>query len=484
MLLYYFFVPGQWLLARFCRTDDQKHATLWILGFWALMAIPAVALRAVHFEEGTVLSLARGAVEEGHWLTPFRYGVRFVERPVLLSWIGAVLGEITGGATIWSIRIPHLAFLLAGAFLIYDLVKTSTGKTAAGLFGALCWFGSPMIALKFVTAEPDVTLTVLLFSVFYVWWKSETGNRLTLVRWLLIGLLLGIAGLTKGPQPVGYVTLGIGAYLVLKRRFADLPGFLLANAIAAGVIGNWYMMVAAPEDAHAWAVHSRLFTESGRILAKDHLDFLISLLVEWLPGSLLLGPAIVILVRKPFNRDHDLMLAAVLYALMCTLVLLVWPGGVASRYAMPGNAGLAVVAGLMFERWRTDHSRPIVIALVTAYIMTVTIMVLGWVVMPLKTRLFQESKIAGQTVNALRQGEPGPLYVLTDSVEHNMLAYVAGPIREVKLDDLATLTAPALALMTAEEEAALAGRKPTLRLQDRAAVRANKTDLKLVAIQP
>ena len=48
---------------------------------------------------------------------------------------------------------------------------------------------------------------------------------------------------------------------------------------------------------------------------RDHLDFVLSLfLVEWLPGSVLLFPAIVALPRNAFGRERDLMLAAVLYA--------------------------------------------------------------------------------------------------------------------------------------------------------------------------
>ena len=481
--LHLFFIPGQWLLARFSRTDEQKYALLWIVAFWALMAIPAVMLRAVHMEEGTVLGLARGAVEDGHWLAPFRYGVRFVERPVLLSWIAAALGEVTGGVTVLTVRIPHLLFLLAGAWLVYDLVKATAGK-AAGLFGALCWFASPMVAQKFVTAEPDVTLSVLLFAVFCVWWKSLVVERLTPARWLLIGVLIGLAGLTKGPQPVAYVTLGIGAYLLLKRRFADLPPFLLANLLAALIIGSWYLMVAVPHDAEAWAVHSRILTSHGTELVSDHIDFLISMMVEWLPGLILLVPALVILARKERNSDHDLMLAAVLYALMCTLVLVVWPGGIATRYAMPGTLGLAVVAGLMFARWRQRHSRVIVVTLVTAYVIAVFVMVLGWVAMPLKPDWFQESKIAGQTIDALRRDVPGPVYVVTQSAEHNMLAYVRGPVREVALGRLTSLAEPSLAVLTEDEETALARKKPTLHLIDRATVRSQKMDLKVVEIRP
>ena len=39
---------------------------VWVVLLWALMAFPAAALRGAHYEEGTVIGLARGAIEDGH----------------------------------------------------------------------------------------------------------------------------------------------------------------------------------------------------------------------------------------------------------------------------------------------------------------------------------------------------------------------------------------------------------------------------------
>ena len=63
-------------------------------------------------------------------------------------------------------------------------------------------------------------------------------------------------------------------------------------------------------------------------------------------GSITLGGAVA-LARKENLRDNDLVLAVVLYAGIGTLALLVWPGGVATRYAMPANLALAENAALI-----------------------------------------------------------------------------------------------------------------------------------------
>jgi hypothetical protein len=149
------------------------------------------------------------------------------------------------------------------------------------------------------------------------------------------------------------------------------------------------------------------------------------------------------------------MLAAVLYSLMCTVVLLCWPGGVAARYAMPMTMGLAVVCGLMFERWRIGQPRVIASALFVCCLIFSGLLIRGWIVMPFWPHLFQASQIAGRAVAAHLQQRPGPLYVVNESAEYNMLVYVSAPVRQVALDELARLDAVATAVLLPEELQAL-----------------------------
>ncbi|MBS0528153.1 MAG: glycosyltransferase family 39 protein, partial [Proteobacteria bacterium] len=138
------FLGGDRLLSRFCSLDHSRWPILWVVGFFLIQTIPATIIQASNHEEGRIIALARGAAENGHWITPFVYGERFAERPVLLSWIAALFGEVTGGVTLWSLRIPHLCFLLVGTLLIYRLLLSTTGKSAA-IFAALCWITMPVV---------------------------------------------------------------------------------------------------------------------------------------------------------------------------------------------------------------------------------------------------------------------------------------------------------------------------------------------------
>jgi 4-amino-4-deoxy-L-arabinose transferase-like glycosyltransferase len=455
-------VVWTWFLRQIARVKSADiPGWVWVVLLWALMAFPAASIRGCHHEEGTVIGLARGALEDGQWLSPHLYGARFIERPVLLSWIAAAIGKLSGGVTVWSARIPHLIFLLGGGLMVFNLVRSHTRKAPA-VFGALCWFACPMVAQKFITAEPDVTLSVLMFAGFFLWWKGNSTGHVSILRWLSIGVVLAAAGLTKGPQPIAYFTLGVGAYLLVKRRWNDIPGFLLANAIAGLIVAGWYWEVTISGDMDSWMLHSRLsdaMTTSQWF--RDHLDFVLSiLLAEWLPGSILLLPAIVAVARKTAGRDGDLMLAAILYTVAATLVLVFWPGGVATRYAMPANLTLAVLAGILFERWWS--AKPWLIAASNTVVIGISggLIVLGWIVMPLAPDVFRQSRISAQTIAAVRGKLPGTLYISKSTADRNVLAYVTAPVRVVEFREIESLETPAFAILSASEISALAARKP------------------------
>ena len=81
------------MLRRF-ELIEQTPAPIWawILVIFVIFVFPGIGIRAFHYEEGYVAAVARGAIEDGYWLTPHIYGARYVERPHLMAWTVAVLG--------------------------------------------------------------------------------------------------------------------------------------------------------------------------------------------------------------------------------------------------------------------------------------------------------------------------------------------------------------------------------------------------------
>src|SRR5579859_3462938 len=122
-------------------------AWLWILVIWALLVWPAIGLRAFHYEEGRVVAVARGVLENSDGIVPHLFGLRDVERPELLAWVVAMLGALSGGINQWVVRAPTVLSLLAGCFMAFHLVRRHTGALA-GAFAAVCFLVSPMMLQK------------------------------------------------------------------------------------------------------------------------------------------------------------------------------------------------------------------------------------------------------------------------------------------------------------------------------------------------
>lgn len=166
--------------------------------------------------------------------------------------------------------------------------------------------------------------------------------------------------------------------------------------------------------------------------------------------------------------ESDLALAAALYAATCTLALLLWPGGIVTRYAMPGTLGLAVLLGLVFDRCRTSRPRVAAAAVGVASAIAAYVVILGWIAMPLAYDAFNPSRIAANAINAARQGIAGPFFTCPSSLDLDVLPYVRGPIREIDCENPRDLTVPAVAALSPADVASLSAARPDLKILPRA----------------
>jgi 4-amino-4-deoxy-L-arabinose transferase-like glycosyltransferase len=471
-------------LAVFTAVGRSLPGWVWIVLIWLLLILPAISLRSFHYEEGTVVALARGAIEEGHWLSPHQHGFRFIERPVLMSWIIAALATPFGSINQWIARLPAVLSLLLGGLLVWHVTRKQAGALAA-LFGVICLFFSPAILQKVVTAEVDVMVSVLLFAAFCIWWAGHDAGRVSIVRWVAVGFVLGAAGLTKGPQPLAFFVLGIGGFLLIQRRWHDFPGFLLANLCAGAIVLAWYAAVYQTGDVGWWMQHGRLrpSTTAMQWIA-GIIQFAIQFAFEALPGVLLSVPLVAGLYRSGRLRSEQFVLALLLYAGCCTAVLLFWPGGVATRYAMPALPAMAVLAGLAFDRLRDSRPKLLNAAILTAACLAAYQLILNWLIMPLAPDAFQSSKLAARTVTSAMAVKPAPLFVTFGSFgNNNMAAYIPPPIRIVRLEELAKVPTPAWALLAPQEVDRLRTMRPDLKITLRALLPDNASS-QLVLIKP
>lgn len=448
-------MPLVWL------TRSRLSPYVWVLLLWAVLTLPALFLVGAHYEEGTTIGLARGAFEDGHWLAPHIYGYRFVERPVLVSWILGLIGMTVGDFDLWVGRIPAVSALLGGAMLICWFARRVVG-TQAAFFAAACFLLSPMVIQKLITAENDGVVSVLLFAAFVIWWIGSTKGGPSIFRWLIIGLVLAAAGLVKGPQPLGFFFIGIGVYLVGRRKWGELAGLVLTGLIPAAVVGGWYVAVYQPGDLDLWRGQSRLGIPTLWEYVRNFFHFAGQLALELLPGLILVVPLAADVWRKRIEANRELVLALFAYAVSCTAILLFWPYAL-TRYAMPIVPAVAMLAGIAYHHLLARLPRLVLTAQFLAGGLLVYVLVLNWVVMPLFPGSFAFAAGESEPITAAILERPAPVYVVPFAVSRGVLYYLPKP-HVVTIDELARAKPPYWALLKPEDEAALKAARPDLEL--------------------
>ena len=436
--------PETWLE----QLTAARRDTWFVVAVWFVFVVPLFFLRAYHFEEGLAVAIARGAMEGGHWIEPHVYGMRFVERPNLLADVIALLGLAWGGVEPWLVRLPTIVALLALALMVKGLVQTVSSR-AAGTFGALAVLINPMTLQKTVTAEPDLVLTALLFWAFCIWWRSESRGGTSLLRWVAIGAVLAMAGLMKGPQPGGYFALGVFGYLVLFRRWSQIPGFTLAGVIALAPLIAWYWALYRSGDEGEWARYLRMSEDNGLwLLLKDKVNFIATSLAELLPAALLLPWAVR---RHTDAAKHRLAMAAALYAGFCTLVLFLWPANLATRYAMPALPAFAVFVALAYDEVRVRVPRFVAAVVALGALMALYPVINGWIVTPsalpgLKGRSYD----AAVVIREKTAEAPAPIYKVWLQA-NNVFGHLGGDLRNLKSpQDIRDVQVPAYVLTRPE----------------------------------
>lgn len=453
------------IVAAWNAAAARWHPVAVIVIAWAALSVPLVFCRGFNADDGVAVTLARGAVEDGHWLVPHMFGLRFVERPALLSWVIAALSLPFGEVSEITAHVPIVLSLLFGCLLIYALLRKVGATIAASLTGVALFLACPLVIRSYAAVTADLPLAVLLFFAFVLWWNGYAKASIRPWRWSAIGVVLALAGFLKGPQPLGYFALGIGLFVVVTRSWRQIPGLLVAGIICALPLAAWYAYVYAPGDEATWAGFMRV--HPANILGGP-FDAIPQTLTAFLPAVLL---AAAFLIANAFRTKRfappNFVLALACYAFTAAIVVLFWPGGSAPRYYLPMLLPLCVLGGLGYDllgAWRPQ---------IVAPVLTLTVCLLAYalgyaMLSPFLPAQFAAARIeAAQATNLVQAapGPPAPIY-RTGATALDVMPYVPGRIiQATSLDALAALPGPAwMAVSPAEAEVLLARRPGKLHL--------------------
>jgi 4-amino-4-deoxy-L-arabinose transferase-like glycosyltransferase len=445
------------------------HPVAVIVVAWVLLTLPLVFWRGYFAHEGLAVTIARVALETRDWVTPHLFNIRFVERPTLQSWIIEAISAPFGGVSQITARLPSALFLLGGCLLIYALLRKVAASIPAALFGAALFLACPLVIRHYVMVIADLPLAVTLFLAFCLWWGGNRNGAIGLGRWLAIGVVLALAGLFKGPQPIAYFALGIGLYVLGSRSWRQIPGLVLAGVICVVPLAAWYWAIYTPGDETTWGSFMRLKDPYGTFAGPLEESF--RLLLDTLPATPLAAAYLIARIpvfRKGYAQGKEsgtcdavsghFVAALASYAFVAAALMLFWPAGSASRYYLPMVLPLCVFGGLGYDL--LAQKRPQIVAPILVLTAGLLLYALGYAAAsPFFPKQFRDAAVDGARMTALVQAAPAPIYWSGD-VGLNVLPYVPGTIRNVSLADLASMPGPAWIMVAIPDADTLIGQRP------------------------
>ncbi|NDC53463.1 MAG: phospholipid carrier-dependent glycosyltransferase [Planctomycetia bacterium] len=339
-------------------------------------------------DEPRFAAIARAMLDTGDWVVPEYNDALAVDKPVLMHWCMAACFGLFGTSEI-AARLPAAAATLLAALALLR-AGTRWFSPLAGVLAALAYVGCLLVAVESHAATPDAILTALTTWATVLgaeaWLPgagagASAGGRLTIRRAALVGGLMGLAVLCKGP--IGFVgplavVLPWAWGISLQRRLAtptdrNLGGLVRAACAAVletlratrvvtltlamlAVAAPWYVAVGV-RTAGAWPAGFFLIHNVGRFAApmEKHggglLYHPLGLLVGFYPWSCFLPLAIVLaawrLRHRSVGRD-----AAGAFSL-ALVWLAVWVGGFSAaatklpNYVMPAYPAAALLVAAL-----------------------------------------------------------------------------------------------------------------------------------------
>lgn len=221
---------------------------------WAAICICLAAL--VHFALGFAIEFS---VDEAHYaLYAQHLAWSYFDHPPLVGWIQWPLVALTTSEGLIRL-VPELLWIIA-CILVYQvtlelhhlirsrsndyLTTTLPSANLCGLLAVLAIIAAPMPHILAIGLLPDTILAPLSLGILWMALRWLRPQAFSLGEWLILGVLLGLAGLSKYTAAFTAVALLFVFLSLPKKPWITQIGFWLASLIALILIGpvlywNW-----------------------------------------------------------------------------------------------------------------------------------------------------------------------------------------------------------------------------------------------------
>ncbi len=195
-------------------------------------------------EEAEPAGIVLEIVKSGRWLVPVDLQGQLSRKPPLFYWLAAIIARARGRRVDEAgARSVSLLAAAALATVVMEFARASFGLLS-GCLAYLFLLGSYGFASRAAFARTDMLFTFLVFTAYSLFYPLARCEQSTW-RAVLVGVLLGLGILTKGPLALVLCLVGLLIYFGARgqrplRAVNNRQSWLIL-LIAATLAGSWYI---------------------------------------------------------------------------------------------------------------------------------------------------------------------------------------------------------------------------------------------------
>ncbi len=309
----------------------------------------------INLDSTTYSVIARNMAEQGRWFdptyTPY-YHTAFAEHPPLVMWIQAIIFMLLG-ATDSTARLFG-AMCTAGSVLFVYLLGKETGGRSFGFLAGL----TLLLTYNFLQIGNSTLLDMpMTFFILVTLWGlarlHNSGGKPGL--FLLVGLALGLAFLTKGAvsAPV-WIAVAVSV-LLWHREWMKSRGFWLAPTIALGLIAAHLLLDFVYTGGH-FARHYFLIQVWGRFVGggpeihTDWYEFSYRFVRLYLPFVVLLPFGVYLAIKRRTGVLYPALVTLLFYFLFYSTAAKLYYHYFSPAYALAASFVVLPLMSVLKER--------------------------------------------------------------------------------------------------------------------------------------
>jgi len=342
--------------------EGQRARLAYLLLASAFLLLTALGSREIWTQEHRWADIVSGMFYRHDFLHPYLGANRYYDKPLLSYWLMAMIAQLSGGLSMWALRLPSALAGMLAIFSIYRL-GTRVRNQSVGLLSG--WLLLTTFYFLFWARTSSADMLNLAGSLCAIAWYAEKREGATWRDTCIFFVILALTSLCKGLGGAVIPLLAVAVDVCLRQSWKQYCRLsIMLSALPAVVLYALPFLASTYIGGDSYGQNGLYLVYRENILRYIHpfdhqgpwYTYFIYLPVYMLPWAMFLVPALYSLVSRWKSLHSDSKWIA--WTLFLLFLFFTLSGSRRSYYILPVIPfGMLLIADWILSDVRTTGKK-------------------------------------------------------------------------------------------------------------------------------